>query len=84
VFWRAGCGVLGTMALKFNKGDKVKWSWGNGEAEGKVTETFKEKVTRTIKGNEVTRDADDDNPAYMVEQEDGDRALKSESELSKA
>jgi hypothetical protein len=71
------------MALKFNKGDKVKWSWGNGDAEGKVTETFKEKVTRTISGNEVTRNADDDNPAYLVEQEDGSRALKSESELSK-
>ena len=69
------------MSLKFNKGDKVKWSWGSGEAEGKVTETFKEKVTRTIDGNEVTRNADDDDPAYYIEQEDGSGVLKSHSEL---
>ena len=68
----------------FSKGDKVEWSWGNGTATGEVTEKFTSKVTRTIKGNEVTRDASEDEPAYMVEQEDGDRALKSGSELSKA
>lgn len=72
------------MSLKFNKGDKVKWNWASGTAEGTVTETFKERVTRTLKGNDVTRDADSDNPAYMIEQDDGDRVLKSESELSKA
>ena len=68
----------------YNKGDKVEWNWGNGTGTGTVQESFTEKVTRTIKGNEVTRDADDDNPAYLVEQDDGDRVLKSESELSKA
>ena len=72
------------MSLKFNKGDKVKWQWGGGEAEGKVTETFKEKVTRTINGSEITRNASDDDPAYMVEQDDGSRALKGEDELKKA
>ena len=40
-------------------------------------------VTRTIKGNEVTRNATDDDPAYLIEQEDGDRVLKSGSELTK-
>ena len=68
----------------FSKGDKVEWSWGNGTATGEVTEKFTSKVTRTIKGNEVTRDASESEPAYMVEQEDGDRALKSGSELSRA
>ena len=65
-------------------GDSVEWNWGNGTGTGKVTERFTEKVTRTIDGNEVTRNADGDNPAYMIEQDDGDRVLKSESELSKA
>ena len=69
---------------EFSKGDKVEWSWGNGTGTGKVTETFTSKVTRTIDGTEVTRDASEDEPAYMVEQEDGGRALKSGSELSKA
>ena len=68
---------------KYRKGTEVSWSWGSGTATGKVQETFTEKVTRTIKGTEVTRNASDDEPAYLVEQEDGDRVLKSESELSK-
>ena len=68
---------------KFAKGQRVAWAWGNGEGGGKVKEHFTEKVTRTIKGSEITRNADADNPAYMIEQEDGSRVLKSESELSK-
>jgi hypothetical protein len=72
------------MTDTYNKGTKVKWNWGNGTGTGEVQESFTSKVTRTIDGNEVTRNADDDNPAYMIEQEDGDRTLKSHSELSKA
>lgn len=62
----------------------MKWNWGSGEASGKVQESFSSRVTRTIKGNEVTRDASSDNPAYLIEQEDGDRVLKSHSELSES
>ena len=72
------------MSNDFSKGDHVEWNWGNGTATGKVEEKFTSKVTRTIDGNEVTRNASDDEPAYMVSQEDGGRALKSGSELSKA
>ncbi len=67
--------------MTYSKGDRVKWNWGNGTGEGEVTEVFTERVTRTIKGSEITRDADSDNPAYMIEQDDGDRVLKSQSEL---
>ncbi|MBO0663934.1 DUF2945 domain-containing protein [Jiella sp. MQZ9-1] len=69
---------------KFRKGQHVAWSWGKGEGEGKVQEHFKDKVTRTIDGTDVTREASDDNPAYLIEQDDGSRVLKSESELKKA
>jgi len=69
---------------KYNVGDKVKWNWGTGTGTGKVEKSYTQKITRKIDGNEVTRDADDDNPAYYIEQEDGDAVLKSESELSKA
>ncbi|WOI52778.1 DUF2945 domain-containing protein [Parvularcula sp. LCG005] len=72
------------MSKSYNKGTKVKWNWGNGTGTGEVQESFTEKVTRTIDGNEVTRDADNDNPAYMIKQDDGDRVMKSHSELSKA
>jgi len=64
-------------------GDKVKWNWGNGTGTGEVTERFTSKVTRTIKGTEVTWDGNPDDPAFMIEQEDGDRVLKSNSELEK-
>ena len=69
---------------KFNQGDTVCWNWASGTASGTVQESFTSRVSRTIKGTEVTRDADADNPAYLIEQDDGDRVLKSESELSAA
>lgn len=68
---------------RYQRGSYVQWSWGNGTATGKVDDSFQSKVTRTIDGNEVTRDADEDNPAYLIRQEDGQRVLKSHSELSK-
>lgn len=65
------------------KGDDVEWRWGKGKAEGEVAEVFTKKVTRKIKGKDVTRNASKDEPAYMVEQDKGTKALKSESELTK-
>jgi hypothetical protein len=69
---------------RYRQGDTVTWNWGQGEASGKVVEVFTDRVEKRIKGSKVTRNADDDNPAYLLEQEDGDRVLKSHSELSKA
>ena len=69
---------------QYSKGDRVKWNWGSGTAEGTVQATYTEEVTKTIKGNEVTRDASDDNPAYLIQQDDDDRVLKSDSELESA
>ncbi len=66
------------------KGSKVKWKWGNGTAEGTVDETFAEKVTRTIKGNSVSRNGEKGNKALVISQEDGDKVLKLESEVEKA
>lgn len=72
------------MAQKFQVNQYVEWNYGSGTAKGQIKESYKNKVTKTIKGNEVTRNATDDEPAYLVEQEDGDQVLKSESELSDA
>lgn len=72
------------MSNAYSVGSKVSWSWGQGEAKGKITDVFKKRVQRTIKGSKITRNASDKNPAYMVEQSDGSRALKSHSELEKA
>jgi hypothetical protein len=65
------------------KGTEVKWKWGNGTAEGKVEESSTEKVTKTIKGSEVTRNGEEGNKALYIKQEDGDYVLKLESEVER-
>lgn len=62
----------------------VEWDWGNGTASGQVKERFEREVTRTLKGSEITRDGSEDNPAYLIKQDDGDEVLKLGSELSAA
>ncbi|WP_194850488.1 hypervirulence associated TUDOR domain-containing protein [Nonlabens antarcticus] len=66
------------------EGTKVRWKWGNGTAEGVVQSTFSKKVTRTIKGSEITRDGEEGNKALYIKQEDGDAVLKLESEVERA
>ena len=68
----------------YSEGTKVKWSWGNGTGEGTIEKVYTKKITRKIKGTEVTREADDDCPAYFIKQDDGDEVLKSHSEVDKA
>lgn len=65
------------------KGDTVHWNWGASEAEGKVTATHAEPVTKTIKGTTVKRKGTKDNPAVEIKQKDGGKVLKAESELKK-
>jgi hypothetical protein len=66
------------------KGTKVRWKWGNGFAEGKVAETYAEKVTKKIEGAEVTRHGESGNKALLIEQEDGAKVLKLEQEVEKS
>ena len=70
------------MASSFRVGQKVSWQYAGSKAEGKVAEKFERRVQRTIKGSKITRNGSPDNPAYLVEQEDGAKALKLGSELS--
>ncbi|MFD1702375.1 DUF2945 domain-containing protein [Methylopila henanensis] len=72
------------MTKAYAVGAKVSWSWGRGEATGKVADVFRKRVQRTIKGAKITRRATEANPAYLVVQDDGAKALKSHSELEKA
>ena len=71
------------MAGRFGRGSRVEWSWGPGTGSGRVDAVFTDRVTRTIKGKEITRNASPEEPAYLIVQDDGDRVLKSESELRK-
>lgn len=68
----------------FRKGTKVEWNWSGSTATGKITEIFTDDVERTIKGSKIKRKASKDDPAYMIEQEDGDRVLKSKSEIKRS
>lgn len=70
--------------MAYSEGDSVKWDWGEGTGSGTVTKVYTQKTTVKIKGTEVTRDASEDCPAYLIEQQDGDEVLKSQSEVSAA
>ena len=63
-------------------GSPVSWDWCSGTAEGKVQEIYRKKITKKIKGSEVTRNGTEDNPAYLIEQEDGTEVLKLRNELN--
>ena len=68
----------------YDQGDKVEWDWGDGTAQGEVSETFERSVTRTLKGSEVTRNGSEDDPALLIKQDDGDKVLKLSSEVRAA
>ena len=72
------------MADSFQTNTKVEWNWGNGTAEGYIRNIFREKVTKTIKGSEVTRNGSEDDPAYLIEQADGTPVLKLHSEIRRS
>lgn len=63
---------------------EVEWEWGNGSATGNIREKFTNDVERTIKGSTVKREASDSDPAYLIEQDDGSKVLKSHSEITKS
>lgn len=65
------------------EGSKVQWEWGNGTATGKVVSTYTKKITKTIDGSEITREGEEGNKALYIEQDDGSKVLKLESEVKK-
>lgn len=72
------------MTRRYTEGTKVEWDWDESEGQGLVSETFTRDVTRIIKGAEVVRHASEDTPAYLIEQDDGARVLKSHTEVRKS
>ncbi len=70
------------MAIR--TGSKVSWKWGSSTAEGKVESIHREKVSRQSKGESISRNGSDDDPAYVIEQEDGTTVLKLRSELQES
>ena len=60
----------------------VHWTWGRGEAHGRIAERFEQRVERVIKGARIVRNGSPANPAYLIEMIDGREVLKLGSELS--
>ena len=71
------------MATSYSTGEHVKWKWGNGYGRGKVVERHTETIERTLDGSDVKRKGSDDDAALVIEQDDGQKVLKLESEVSK-
>ncbi len=65
------------------KGTTVEWSWGDGKAYGEVKQVFKSNVSKAIDGNQVIREASEEQPAYLIKQEDGQEVLKSSTEVQR-
>jgi len=65
------------------EGTCVSWAWGAGRGRGTVEEVYREPVVKTIDGNDIKRDASEDNPAYLIRQDDGQPVLKSASEVER-
>lgn len=70
------------MSNSFRKGQAVSWQWSGSTAYGKVADRFERRVQRTFDGSKIVRKGSRDDPAYLVEQEDGAKALKLGHELT--
>jgi hypothetical protein len=70
--------------MTIRTGTTVAWTWGGHRAQGKVVELHHETVRRTLGGSEITRHGSDDNPALVIQQEDGALVLKLRSEVERA
>ncbi len=68
-------------AKKFKVKSKVYWKWLGRKIEGHVVEVHHEPITKTIKGKKIKRNGSEDCPAYLVEAESGNLALKLQTEL---
>jgi len=70
--------------MTIRTGTRVRWKWGTSWAEGTVAEVHHDSVSRMTKGETVTRNGSDNNPAYVIKQEDGTVVLKLSSEVERA
>lgn len=56
--------------------------WLGRAIHGKIVKSFTEPITYEIKGKKIKRNGSLENPAYLVQSEAGNEALKLETELS--
>jgi hypothetical protein len=66
----------------FNVDEAVQWKWLGCYIDGVVKEVYFEPVEKTIKTKKIKRNGSSINPAYLVQSEAGNFALKLHSELN--
>lgn len=66
------------------KGTQVSWKYGTGTATGKIEEIYKEAIEKTIKGSKIHRNGTPENPALVIVQDNGDKVIKLQSEVTAA
>ncbi len=71
-------------ATAFKIGDKVQWQWLGRAINGVVKEVHTKSISKVIKGKSIKRNGSPQKPAYLVESEAGNLALKLQTELSKS
>ncbi len=64
-----------------SKESKVTWKWGRGKAKGTVIESFSSTITINIKGSSIKRKGTPQNPANLIDKDNGNQVLKLESQL---
>lgn len=69
--------------MKFKKNDKVYWLWMGKKIQGHVVDIFTESITKEIKGKKIKRNGSTESPAYYVQSEAGNFALKLGTEVFK-
>jgi Hypervirulence associated proteins TUDOR domain len=70
--------------MKLKVGSQVEWKWLGRAIKGVVKEIYFKPITQEIKGKKIKRNGTAENPAYLVESEAGNLALKLQSELQPA
>lgn len=65
----------------FKKGAPVGWKWLGGVVEGRVNSIFFEPTEMIIKGKKIKRNGSQQEPAYLVQSNAGNFALKLHREL---
>ena len=68
-------------AYKVNS--RIQWKWAGSRIKGKVLEVFMGPIEKMIKGKKIKRNGTVEKPAYLVESEAGNLALKLHTELEK-
>ena len=65
----------------FKQKDQVYWKWLGRQIRGHVVEVYFKPTTKMIKGKNIKRNGSKECPAYLVQAEFGNLALKLHTEI---